>query len=111
MFRNIGFAILKIAGYMLLTTVLSAAVIVPVAQLAGPAFARTIAFPMIGDGALASAAIVAAVILARFIDRRSLSSVGFGVGRLPELLSGTLVGALILAAPIGVLLVMGAAQY
>jgi membrane protease YdiL (CAAX protease family) len=111
MLRNIGFAILKIAGYVLLATALSAAVIVPVAQTTGPAFARTVGFQMIGDGALASAAIVAAVILARFMDKRSLATIGFAPRRFVDLLSGTIVGALILAVPIGVLLAMGAARY
>jgi hypothetical protein len=66
---------------------------------------------MIGDGALALAALIATMLMARFIDKRSLASIGFGSRRFADLLVGAILGSVILAAPIGVLLVTGAARY
>jgi len=111
MVRNIGFAVLKIVTYIVMMALLSSAVIVPLGALSNPAFTQSVAFRMLGDGALALASLIVLIAMARFIDKRALSSIGFALARFVDILTGTIVGCTILAAPIGLLLVTAAARY
>jgi len=55
--------------------------------------------------------LAALMFMARFIDKRSLRSIGLAAGHLPELLVGTLIGAAIFTLPLAVLLMIGAAHF
>jgi len=72
------------------------------------------AFPEMRIGveiALTFAVLIPLIVMARFVDKRPLTTIGFGPPRLFDLLTGTIIGALIFAAPLGVLVAVGAATF
>jgi uncharacterized protein len=101
----------KIFAFLGLWAALTAAVVMGALALAGEDFydARDIRIPL--EIGLALAVLVPLIVMARFVDKRPLSTIGFGAGRLYDLVIGAGIGAAILLAPIGVLLAMGAAVY
>jgi len=111
MLKKTGLAILKSAAFVVILALLASVVIVPLGMLSGPAFSRTINFRLIGDGSLALATLIALVLMALFVDKRRIRSIGVTSSRFVDLLTGSILGAAILLLPIGVLLAMGAARY
>lgn len=109
--RRVLISIGKILAFLGLWAALTAAAVMGALALAGEDFyeARDIRVPL--EIALALAVFVPLVVMARFVDKRPLSTIGFSVDRLYDLVIGAGIGAAILLAPIGVLLAMGAAVY
>lgn len=109
--KIVGVSVLKILGFVALWTAFTAAVIMGAVALGGEGF---YGIPRIRIGveiALASAVLIPLLVMARFVDKRPLATVGFGSSRMFDLLTGTVIGVLIFAAPLGLLLATGAASY
>jgi membrane protease YdiL (CAAX protease family) len=109
--KKISLAVLKIAAFVVVLALLASVVIVPIGALSGPAFSRTISFRLLGDGSLALATLIALMLMAFFVDKRQLASIGLTSSRFVDLLTGSVLGAMILAIPMGMLLITGAAGY
>lgn len=109
--RRIGLSILKILGFLALWTALTAAAIMAAVALGGDDFYGVRHLRLGVEIALMFAVLIPLILMARFVDKRPLSTIGFGPPRLFDLLTGAALGALIFAAPLGVLLALGAAAY
>jgi membrane protease YdiL (CAAX protease family) len=101
----------KILAFLGLWTALTAAVIMSAVALGGEDFYAIRALRVGVEIALTFAILIPLVVMARFVDKRPLTTIGFGPPRLYDLLTGAVIGAAILMAPIGVLVAMGAATY
>jgi membrane protease YdiL (CAAX protease family) len=110
MLRNIGVAAGKIGVYLVIWACLTAVVIWAAVSTGGANFYDKVEYRIGVEIALTAATVLPLVLLGLFLDRRSTASLGFS-SRLPDLLSGAIIGAFILSIPIGVLLAMAAAQY
>ncbi len=107
--RNIGVSILKILGFLGLWAALTAAVIMSAVGLRGDDFYT---FPEMRIGveiAATFAVLIPLIVMAKFVDKRPLTTIGFGPPRVFDVLTGTMIGAAIFAVPVGVLVAMGAA--
>ncbi len=109
--RNIGVSLLKIVGFLGLWTALTSAVILGTVALGGEGFYGIRHLRVGVEIALTFAVLIPLLVMARFVDKRPLSTIGFGPPRLFDLLGGVIIGALIFAAPLAVLVVIGAATY
>ena len=109
--KRVGVSVLKILGFLGLWAALTSGVVLTAVALGGEDFYQKVEFRVSVEIALTFAVLAPLVVMARLVDKRSLTSIGFGAPRLLDLLTGTILGALILLAPIGVLLAMGAARY
>jgi hypothetical protein len=109
--KRVGVSVLKILGFLGLWAALTSGVVLTAVALGGEDFYQKVEFRVGVEIALTFAVLAPLVVMARLVDKRSLTSIGFGPPRLFDLLTGTILGALILLAPIGVLLAMGAARY
>jgi membrane protease YdiL (CAAX protease family) len=109
--RKIGVSTLKILAFIGLWSALTAGVVMTIVALGGRDFYAKIPYRVALEGALCAATILSLVILARFLDRRPLSSIGFSSARLIDLLQGALLGAAIFWAPLGILIALGAARF
>lgn len=109
--KRIGVSVLKVVGFLGLWTVLTAVVVMGAVGLGGEGFYGIRHLRVGLEVAGAVAVIIPLIIMARFVDKRPLTTIGFGPPRLFDLLIGTIIGAAIFAAPVGVLLATGAATY
>jgi hypothetical protein len=110
MWRDIGVSILKILAFFVLWACLTGLAVFACVQLGGSDFTEKTAFRVGLEIALTFLTLIPAVALARFVDKRSLASLGFS-RRLFDLLTGAIIGAAILCVPIGVLVAIGAARF
>jgi membrane protease YdiL (CAAX protease family) len=101
----------KILAFLGLWTALTAAVIMGAVAIGGEDFYAIRTLRVGVEIALTFAILIPLVVMARFVDKRPLTTIGFGPPRLYDLLTGAVIGAAILMAPIGVLVAMGAATY
>jgi membrane protease YdiL (CAAX protease family) len=101
----------KILAFLGLWTALTAAVIMGAVAIGGEDFYAIRTLRVGVEIALTLAILIPLVVMARFVDKRPLTTIGFGPPRLYDLLTGAVIGAAILMAPIGVLVAMGAATY
>lgn len=108
--RRIGVSILKILGFLGIWAVLTTAATLGAIALGGDAFFANLPIRVGLEVALTVSVLVALVVMARFADKRPLSTIGFST-RLPDLLMGTILGAAIFALPLGLLVMIGAARY
>lgn len=109
--KKIGVSVLKILGFILLWALLTAAVIMGAVAFGGEGFCGIRHVRVGVEIALTFAVLVPLIVMGRFVDKRPLTTIGFGPPRLFDLLTGTVIGAAIFAAPIGVLVAIGAATY
>lgn len=109
--RKAGVATLKILAFLGLWAVLTAAVVLSAVAAAGEDFYAVRDVRLAVEIALMLAVLAPLAAMARFVDKRALSSIGFAVRRLPDLFVGAVLGALIFAAPLGLLVALGAAAY
>ncbi len=107
--KKIGVSVLKILGFLGLWTALTAAVILGAVAFSGEEFYAIREMRIGVEIALTIAVLVPLIVMARFVDKRPLTTIGFGPPRLIDLLTGTVIGALIFAAPLAVLVAIGAA--
>jgi membrane protease YdiL (CAAX protease family) len=108
--RDIGVSILKILGFLGIWAALTTAATLGAVALGGDAFFNNLPIRVGLEVALTAGVLVALVVMARFVDHRSLSTIGFST-RLPDLLIGAILGAAIFALPLGVLAAIGAARF
>lgn len=109
--KKAGVSVLKILGFFGLWAMLTAAVVMCAVAFGGEGFYGIRTVRVVVEIALAFAVVIPLVVMARFVDKRPLTTVGFGPPRMLDLLIGTIIGALILATPLSVLLMIGAARY
>lgn len=109
--RNIGVSILKTFGFLGLWTALTSAVILGAVAFGGEGFYGIRHLRIGVEIALTFAVLIPLLVMARFVDKRPLTTIGFGPPRLFDLLTGTIIGAAIFAAPLAVLVAIGAATY
>lgn len=109
--RNIGVSILKILAFIVLWAVLTACVIMGAVAFSGEGFYAIREMRIGVEIALTFAVLIPLIVMAKFIDKRPLTTIGFGPPRLFDLLLGAIIGAAIFAVPIGVLIAIGAATF
>jgi membrane protease YdiL (CAAX protease family) len=107
--KKIGISILKILGFIILWALLTATVIMSAVAFRGEGFYAIREMRIGVEIALTFAVLIPLVVMAKFVDKRPLTTIGFGATRLVDLLTGTIIGALIFAAPVAVLVAIGAA--
>lgn len=100
----------KILVFLGLWAALTAAVVMGAVALGGEGFYGIRHIRVGVELGLMLAVLCPLVVMAKFVDQRPLSTIGFSA-RLPDLPIGAVIGAAILMAPIGVLLASGAAVY
>lgn len=108
--RRIGVSILKILGFLGLWALFTAAATMSALALGGENFFEELPFRVGLEVALTIAVLAAMIVMARFADKRPLSTLGFTSARLPDLLIGTVLGAAIFALPLAILTAIGAAR-
>lgn len=108
--RNIGVSVLKILAFIALWAMLTAAVIMSAVTFSGEGFYAIREMRIGVEIALTFAVLIPLIVMAKFVDKRPLTTIGFGPPRLFDLLTGTIIGAAIFAVPIGVLVAIGAAK-
>jgi hypothetical protein len=109
MWRNVGISFAKIMAFLVLWACFTGLVIWGAVSFGGQDFFSKLPFRIGVEVALTVATLIPVVLLARFVDRRRLASLGFSA-RIYDLLAGTMIGAGILCVPIGALLATGAAR-
>ena len=109
--KKIGISVLKILGFILLWALLTAAVIMGAVAFSGEGFYAIREMRIGVEIALTFAVLIPLIIMARLVDKRPLTTIGFGPPRVFDLLTGTIIGAAIFAVPLGVLVAIGAATY
>lgn len=107
--KRIGISVLKILAFLGLWTALTAAVILGAVSFSGEGFYAIREMRIGVEIALTFAILIPLLVMAYFVDKRPLTTIGFGPPRLFDLLTGTIIGALIFAAPLGLLVGLGAA--
>lgn len=108
--RNVAVSVAKILGFFVIWAILIAAVVMTAVTVGGQDWFNDIEWRLFVEvgGTLATLAVV--VFMAFVIDKRGVGMLGFGLGRLIDLLTGTLLGAVIFAAPLAILVAFGAAR-
>jgi membrane protease YdiL (CAAX protease family) len=102
----------KILGFLGIWAVLLAVVVMSAVMIGGQLWFSNTGWRFFVEVGGTAGVLIALAIMALGVDRRSFASLGFNFdGRLLELLTGTALGALIMAAPIGVLVALGAARW
>lgn len=109
--RKIGVSILKILAFLGLWTALTAAAVMATVAMGGQDFYAKAPYRVGLEVVLTFAVIAPLVIMARFVDKRPLSTIGFTGARLFDLVTGAILGAVIFAVPLGVLVAIGAARF
>ncbi|MGQ0531565.1 MAG: lysostaphin resistance A-like protein [Caulobacteraceae bacterium] len=109
--KRIGVSVLKIFAFLALWTALTAVMVMSAVALGGEGFYGIRHLRVGVEIALTFAVLIPLIVMAQFVDKRPLTTIGFGPPRVFDLLTGTIIGALIFAAPIGLLLAIGAATY
>lgn len=107
--KRIGVSILKILGFLGLWTALTAAVVMGAVAAGGEDFYLIREMRIGVEIALTFAVVIPLIVMAHFVDKRPLTTIGFGPPRLFDLLAGAIIGALIFAAPLAALVAIGAA--
>jgi len=109
--RKVGVSVVKILGFLGLWALLTAAVVMSAVAVGGEGFYGIRHIRLSVEIGLFFAVLIPLLVMALWVDKRGPETLGFNPGRLPDLLIGTIVGGLILAAPIAVLAAMGDARY
>jgi hypothetical protein len=110
MVRNIGVSTLKILAFAVIWACLTGLAVWAVVSGGGENFYAKAPFRVGLEIALTFMTLIPAVVLAKFLDRRSLTSLGFS-SRLFDLLTGTVLGAAIFCIPLVILVLVGAARF
>ena len=111
LWRNIGISALKILAFLGLWAALTAGAVMSVVGLGGEQFYEKVPFRVGLEVVLTFAILMPLIVMARFIDKRPLSTIGFASKRLVDVLLGAIVGAFIFMIPIGALMALGAARF
>ncbi|MBL8548428.1 MAG: CPBP family intramembrane metalloprotease [Hyphomonadaceae bacterium] len=108
--RAIAVSIRRILAFLGVWAALTSAAVLAAVGLGGEEFYEKLPFRVGLEIVLTFAVLAALVFMARVVDRRPLRTIGFTPSRLPDLLGGVVLGAAILALPLALLVLMGAAQ-
>lgn len=111
MWRNIGVSAGKIIAFLLIWTLMTAAATMSIVAIGGRDFFFITPYRVALEVLLSIAVLIALIVMARLVDKRPLSSIGFTPQRLIDLLIGTVLGAAIFGAPLALLVAMGAARF
>lgn len=109
MWRSIGISFAKIMAFLVLWACLTGLVIWGAVSFGGEDFFLKLPFRIGVEVGLTFATLIPVGLLAHFVDRRRRASLGFSA-RVYDLMTGAIIGAGILCAPIGALLATGAAR-
>jgi uncharacterized protein len=107
---NVAVSVAKVLGFFVIWAILIAAVVMTAVTAGGQDWFNDIEWRLFVEIGGAIATLAAVVFMAFAIDKRGASTLGFGLGRLIDLLTGTLLGAVIFVAPLAILLALGAAR-
>jgi membrane protease YdiL (CAAX protease family) len=109
--RAIVISILKILGFFAIWAAGIGAAIFAILKYGGPAWDREVTLRFAAEAGGLAAVVAALFIMARLIDRRPASTLGLPLARAPGgIVLGTVIGAVLLALPVGILTAMGYAR-
>jgi uncharacterized protein len=108
--KKAALSLAKILGFLGLWALLIAAVTLSIVGVGGETWFTQARWRLIMEIGGALATLGAFVFMALVVDKRGLGTLGFNLSRLADLLLGTVLGAAIFAAPLGVLIVMDEAR-
>lgn len=108
--RRVLITILKVFGFYLLWALLLAPIVMSAVTLGGQDWFNDIEWRVFVEIGGTLAVLAVTVFMALALDKRGLGTLGFGAAQLPDLLVGAALGALIFAAPLALLLAIGAAR-
>jgi uncharacterized protein len=108
--RNVAVSVAKILGFITLWAVLIGAVVMTAVTIGGQDWFNDIEWRLFVEIGGTIATLAALVFMAFVVDKRGANTLGFGAGRFFDLLTGTLLGAAIFAAPLAILVAIGAAR-
>ncbi len=112
MFRKIGISAGKILLFFGIWAAGIAAATLGVVHFGGPKFIENMGGRITVEAGGMVAAFAALFIVAIFVDKRAVATLGFPArGAIADLMGGTLLGAAIFAVPVGALVAMGYAHY
>lgn len=110
--RGVLISFVKILGFLCVWAALLAAVVMSTISFAGVDWYRSIPWRFWMEIGGTISIIAALIFMARVVDKRALSTIGFNLDRsIIGLLGGAILGAAIFAAPLGVLAALGMAQF
>lgn len=108
--RGVAISIAKILGFITLWAMLIAAVVMTAVTIGGQDWFNDLEWRLFVEIGGAATTIAALVFMAFVVDKRGANTLGFSASRLLDLLTGTLLGAAIFAAPLAILVALGAAR-
>ena len=110
--RGVLISIAKILGFLALWAALLSAVVMTPVLLVGPDWFADVRWRLFVEIGGAIGVLIALAVMGLLVDRRAVASLGFPAdGRVADVLFGAALGAAILMAPIGILVVLGAARW
>jgi membrane protease YdiL (CAAX protease family) len=108
--RGVLISIAKIFGFLAIWAALLAGVVMSAVSIGGVDWFSDLRWRFVVEIGGTLGVLAALVIMAFAIDKRGADTLGFNAKRLIDLVTGTLLGAVIFAAPLVVLLGLGAAR-
>jgi membrane protease YdiL (CAAX protease family) len=108
--RGVLISVAKIFGFLAIWAALLAGVVMSAVLIGGDDWFSDLGWRFVVEIGGTLAVLAALVIMAFAIDKRGADTLGFNAKRLIDLVTGTLLGAVIFAAPLVVLLGLGAAR-
>jgi membrane protease YdiL (CAAX protease family) len=108
--RGVLISVAKIFGFLASWAALLAGVVMSAVLIGGDDWFSDLGWRFVVEIGGTLAVLAALVIMAFAIDKRGADTLGFNAKRLIDLVTGTLLGAVIFAAPLVVLLGLGAAR-
>jgi membrane protease YdiL (CAAX protease family) len=109
--RRVLISIGKIAAFLGMWVALTSVVVLSAVAVGGEGFYGIRHVRVTVEIGLMLAVIIPLIVMVLFVDKRPLATAGFAPARLLDVLIGTVIGAAILMAPLGLLLATGAAAY
>jgi membrane protease YdiL (CAAX protease family) len=108
--RGVLISVAKIFGFLAIWAALLAGVVMSAVLIGGDDWFSDLGWRFVVEIGGTLGVLAALVIMAFAIDKRGADTLGFNAKRLIDLVTGTLLGAVIFAAPLVVLLGLGAAR-
>jgi membrane protease YdiL (CAAX protease family) len=110
MMRGVGVSVAKILGFLGIWAALIAAVVMTAVGVGGQDWFNDIEWRVFVEIGGTVVTLAALVFMAFVIDKRGAGTLGFNATRFFDLVTGTVLGAAIFAAPVALLVAMGAAK-
>jgi membrane protease YdiL (CAAX protease family) len=110
--RRVLISVLKILGFFAIWAAGLTAVTLTVVHFGGPDFYKDLSLRFAVEAGAMLAALVALIVMARVVDVRPASTLGFNPSRaFPGLVAGTGIGVFLFCIPVAILMAMGYAHY